>query len=139
MQQIERKQSNLLNAIMECEDDAARKIMYAELPKLEASKKQIEQELSFEEKSMIHLTKEQIAFFLSTLKNGDIDDTIFRKTLITIFVNKIYLYDDKLIFFFNATGKPTEIKNDLLNEVESINLSECSNIDQFGQPIRKAL
>lgn len=134
LQQIERKQSNLLNAIMECEDDAARKIMYAELPKLEASKKQIEQELSFEEKSMIHLTKEQIAFFLRTLKNGDIDDTIFRKTLITIFINKIYLYDDKLIFFFNTTGKPTEIKNDLLNEVESINLSECSNIDQFGQP-----
>lgn len=39
LQQIERKQNNLLNAIMECEDDTARKIMYAELPKLEESKK----------------------------------------------------------------------------------------------------
>lgn len=121
---------------MECEDDTARKIMYAELPKLEESKKQIEQELSLEEKSMIHLTKEQITFFLSTLKNGDTDDMRFRKTLITVFVNKIYLYDEKLIFFFNTTGKPIEIKNDLLSEVESIGITECSNIDQFGQPKR---
>ena len=34
-------------------------------------------------------------------KDGDIDDPAYRKSIVDIFVNSIFLYDDKLVIAFN--------------------------------------
>lgn len=41
-----------------------------------------------------------------------------KKTLIAIFVNAIYLYDDKITLIFNSGDKPITITIDLLNDIE---------------------
>ena len=68
-----------------------------------------------------------IAFFLYELKKGNVDDIEYRRALIATFINKIFLYDDKLIIHFNTDGEPVEITAELMEEVEKSNAkAECS-------------
>ncbi len=43
------------------------------------------------------LTKEQIVFWTSRFKDGDIDNPEYRKSIVDIFINSVFLYDDKLL------------------------------------------
>ncbi len=52
------------------------------------------------------------------MKNGDINDVKYRRALITVLINKIYLYDDKATIIFNTQDRPVEITEDLLNDIE---------------------
>jgi hypothetical protein len=47
------------------------------------------------------LTKEQITFWIDKFKDGDIDSQEYRRSVVDIFVNSIFLYDDKLIITLN--------------------------------------
>ena len=59
-----------------------------------------------------------VHFFLRKLKDGNVDDIKYRKTLINVFINKIYLYDDKLTIIFNSGDNPVTINDFLLSEIE---------------------
>jgi len=52
------------------------------------------------------LTVPMVHFFLRKLKDGNVDDIKYRRTLINVFINKIYLYDDKLTIIFNSGDNP---------------------------------
>ncbi len=52
------------------------------------------------------------------MKNGDINDIKYRRALISVLINKIYLYDDKATIIFNTQDRPVEITEDLLNDIE---------------------
>ena len=52
---------------------------------LDKAKKQYD----IESKKLVNLTEQQIKYFLLKLKDGNIDDIKYRKTLITMFINKI--------------------------------------------------
>lgn len=39
--------------------------------------------------------------------------------LITVFVNSIYLYDDKITLIFNSGDKPVSVDDKLLSEIEA--------------------
>lgn len=65
-------------------------------------KQQLEKAIA-EESSKHHvLTIQEVRFFLHKLKDGDINDIKYRKTLINVLVNRIYLYDDKMTILYNT-------------------------------------
>lgn len=64
------------------------------------------------------LTVPKIRFFLTSLKKGNINDLKYRKTLINIFVNKIFLYDDRVTITFNSGDEAVTINDVLLSEIE---------------------
>lgn len=78
----------------------------------------LEREIALEEKSYPMLTIPKVKFFLTDLKKGNINDIKYRKTLISVFVNAIYLYDDKITLIFNSGDKPVTINDLLLSEIE---------------------
>ena len=48
------------------------------------------------------------------------EDEKYRQMLVNALVNKIFLFDDKVIIYFNATDKePIEITKELREKVES--------------------
>jgi len=78
----------------------------------------LEAQLKEVELTQVLLEESQIRFFLTDLRKGDINDPKYRKMLINVLVNKIYLYDDKITIFFNVTdGKPIEITKEIRDEV----------------------
>lgn len=113
-----RKCKNLIDAIAECSIEGVRKSLYEKVSQVEQEQKTIEKEIALEEKVTPTLTIPKIEFFLKALKKGDINDMKYRRTLISVFINKIYLYDHKVTLFFNSGDKPVKIDDLLLSEIE---------------------
>ena len=79
-----RKQGNILAAIAECEQENVRKPLYGHLAALEEERGRLEQQLSVEQLSHVSLTEDEIKFFLSHLRNGNINDEKYRQTLVNL-------------------------------------------------------
>ncbi|MGF7049668.1 hypothetical protein J2T13_004189 [Paenibacillus sp. DS2015] len=121
LKENERKKNNILNAIAECDIDSVRKPMYGHLAMLETEKESLEKQIAVEQLSQVEISESEIRFFLSHLKNGNINDEKYRKTLINVFVNSIYLYDDKLTLILNSSDRPVTVEKSLIEEVEASN------------------
>ena len=117
----ERKRRNTVNAIMECEIESVRKTLYDEIPVLDSEHAEIEKQIAKEEAVFPTLTVPKIKFFLTALKKGNVNDVKYRKTLINIFVNKIFLYDDRVTITFNSGDEPVTLDDILLSEIEGTN------------------
>lgn len=103
---------------MECDIESVRKILYEQLALIEKQADDLEFQIAREMAGQVRLTAPEIKFFLTALKKGDPDTAKHKKTLIAIFVNAIYLYDDKITLIFNSGDKPVTITIDLLNDIE---------------------
>ena len=119
MRENERKQRNLMSAVAECDIDSVRKSLYVEISRLNTELDTLKNEYAIEQAGAVSLTITEVKFFLTQLRKGRADDISYRKTLINVFVNAIYLYDDKLVIFFNSGDKPVTIDDELLDQIEN--------------------
>lgn len=67
------------------------------------------------------LTKDHILYFLEQFKKLDYKDRDCQRRLIDVFVNSIFVYDDKLRIAFNFGGSDSTIT---LNEVDKADRGE---------------
>jgi hypothetical protein len=95
---VTKRIDNLLNAIEEGLMNASAQ---QRLTDLEAKKEDLEISIAKEKIEYAPLTKEQVVFWISRFKDGSIDDPAYRKSIVDIFVNSIFMYDDKLVIAFN--------------------------------------
>lgn len=82
------------------------------------------------------LTDNKIKFFLKSIRDGSADDEKSRRALIAVFVNAIYLYDDKFTLFLNIGGSPVNVDGALLDKVE--NAGGGSSILSDGVPKQRS-
>lgn len=114
---IDRAIDTLFDAL---EAGAAADQITARIQKKSEEHAAIEKQLSIAELNDTEMPSvEQIMFFLYQLKKRKVDDLRSRKALISIFVNAVYLYDDKITLILNANGKPVTISEPLLDEIEA--------------------
>lgn len=78
--------------------------------------------LAKEKNKIIEIDEQHIKFFLSQLKNGNIDDMTYRKKLINIFVNEIHLKEKELIIAFNVSKQKISLPVSLTDK-ENIDIS----------------
>ena len=138
---IDKRIGNILNSI---EEGIANASVKQRLDELEAKKADLEIAFAREKIEQTPLTKEQIVFWISRFKGGDIDDPAYRSSLVDIFVNAIFLYDDKIVITFNwKDGTKTvtfaELEDAMIGdegdaEASSSNNFECSHLDD-GSPL----
>ncbi|MCL1986766.1 MAG: recombinase family protein [Firmicutes bacterium] len=85
---------------------------------LEEEKAEIElQLLRISAKQPIEITKDMIFFWLTEFTGGDINDVGFRKKLIFAFVNRVFLYDDKLAVVYNPPQVAESVEQITLGKV----------------------
>ena len=118
LKEMERKRKNLLDAVMECEIETVRKTLYEQLAMIEQQLSDLNFQITRETVGQVRLTIPEIKFFLNDLRKGNPDTNKYKKTLISVFVNAIYLYDDKITLIFNSGDKPVTVNSDLLSEIE---------------------
>lgn len=76
-----------------------------ELAKLETEKNELEKKITFAEyDASTYLTRDQIKFWFEQFAEFDTNDEGARQYLVTYFINRIILYDDKMIIFYNHNG-----------------------------------
>lgn len=115
---VEKKRANLLNAVTECDIDVVRKSLYEQLAAIEERRAELEFNISVEKSKDVKITPNMIRFFLESLKDGSADDPAYRRALIAVFVNKIYLYDHKLTIHVNTGGDLVEITGEIIDSIE---------------------
>lgn len=49
----------------------------------------------------VQITKKEVTAWLKTFSRGDLMDPAFRQRIIDTFINSVYLYDNKVVIFFN--------------------------------------
>ena len=131
----ERKTANLNQAVAECDMPEVRKGLYTQLNELQIMKLELEKQLAIESnKWQFPMKPTEVKFFFRKLQKADITKLSVRKSLITVLVSRIELFDDgTATFIINAGDKPVTITEKLLEEVES-NLGQSSYIDCSSPP-----
>ncbi len=84
-------------------------------------------------------TKEEIVEWISKFKHGNINDMDYRREIIDIFVNSVYVYDDKIVFTYNfKDGSQTltlqEIESALSSELTSFSPPKRNHTIRCGLP-----
>ena len=97
----------------------------AELQKLEEDKKLIEEKIAQEEfKDSQKLTKERIEFWFEQFLYFDKTDKGAREYLVNYFINRIFLYDDRIVIIYNHDGdNRTDLSNEEIEEALSSDLT----------------
>lgn len=122
VQDVDKAISNLLDAIQQGLFNTSAK---QRLDDLESRKADLEISIAQEKIEKPMLTHEQIVFWISKFKDGDIDDPVYRKNIVDIFVNSVYLYDDKIVLMYNYKDGTKTI---------SFSEIECSDLDDSPPP-----
>ena len=111
LREAQRGIDNLLNAIQQ---GIFTKSTKNRLEELEAAKEELEVKIANEKLAKPKLTEEQILFYLLKFRVLDMSKQSHRQRLIDTFINRIYLYDDKLVITFNhKDGAQTITLNDI--------------------------
>ena len=111
--------------------------------KRQEEKTELEAQLALENKKERIISAQEVTHFLSVLQKSNFNDPLNRRAVINIFLNKIYLYDDKFRLVLNGNGQPVEIDNIMLDEIDDYfdsqtsDLAECSSVVADAPPKRK--
>lgn len=112
------------------------------LRELEAERENLKTEIEKEKIARPVIQREQVIYFLQRFKDGDVDDKEYQRQIIDMFINKVFLYDDKIIITYNYSGKKSEISADIVEETAeqaaSCNLN-CSSTECTSGPPDKRL
>ena len=73
----------------------------------------------------VPISEKEVLAWLSTFSRGDLMDPAFRKQIIDTFVNSVYLYDDKIVIFYNIKGARQT------SAIDPIDI--CDEIKEAGQ------
>lgn len=126
---------NLLNAIQQGILSPSTK---QRLEELEASKEEVEIKLANEQLMKPRVPESYVRSWLLQFRSLDITAQAGRKMLIDVFVNRIYLYDDKLVVTFNYKDNQKTIS--FADAQKSLKKVETgSDLDCPGAPCRVSL
>lgn len=103
------------------------------LTELEAQGQQLEDQIVKERVRNSKITKDQIKFFFSRLREKDPNDAYYKIVLIDTFVNRIYLYDDNIKIVLNHSRNDNEVTLNDINQA-FCEADESSSFKAFRAP-----
>lgn len=81
----------------------------------------------------ITLDEAHVAGWIRSFHGGDVTDPAYCQRLIDSFVNSIYLYDDKIVIFYNLTATPPETSpREMLEQIPEMKGSDLAG---YGLPL----
>lgn len=99
---------NEINKLVDAVTDApkpARSRMYEKIEHLDTQKIDLEIDIAkLRIASGIRCTEDEVIAWLKQFCDGDPLDMAFRERIIDVFINSVFLYDDKTVIFYNIKG-----------------------------------
>ena len=92
-----------VNLVKSLEAGRASDVIFSQIEKRQAEKTDLEAQLAKEKIQAPLLKYEQIKYFLDRFTKGDINDNEYRQALVDTFINRIYLFDDHMTIYYNAS------------------------------------
>jgi len=133
LREVDRKLDNLMKAI---EEGLFTRTTKERLDALEAQKDELTAKIADEKLRKPSFNADFIRFWLMKFRKFDISQQKQRKALIEIFVNAIFLYDDRMLITFNyKDGSQTIRFEDALTAAEAVGNS--SDLSSSARPREK--
>ena len=132
LREVDRKLDNLMKAI---EEGLFTRTTKERLDALEAQKDELTAKIADEKLRKPSFNADFIRFWLMKFRKFDISQQKQRKALIEIFVNAIFLYDDRMLITFNYKDGPQTIRfEDALTTTETVgNSSDLSGSARYEE------
>ena len=130
LKDLKRQNESLTNSLKYCEVDAVRKTIIDEMSKIENEKINTINAIKEEEKNHTYIEYDKVVYFLEQMRNGNVNDMRYRQRLINCFINKVFLWDDKIIISFNIK------KSDIATKLPDLKDLECSFEVSNGAPLK---
>ena len=134
--QLSEIEKSIMNITAAIEKGIASETLMNRLVQLEHEKKTLNKEIKAEEKFVYRIDRDQIVFWLSQFKYGNIEDENFRRRLIDLLVNSVTVWDEpdgyKITTAYNLTSCKTKTfrvdKNPAAEEATGFDFgeSECT-------------
>ena len=70
--------------------------------------------------------------WLKFMRRGDLMDEEYRKKIIELFINAVYLYDDRVAIFFNVKDCKQVSYIDM---IDATGWGACSDLKAYGSPV----
>ena len=141
---IEKEANAAVDFIVATDRAELRERYQAKLEQLEDRKADIQSQLSKLKIAVsIRYTHEQVVAWLKTICRGDPTDEVFQRRIIDVFINSVYVYDDKIVIFYNIRdGKQVSYMEasealeglDEESDIQNRGGPESSNINGSGLP-----
>lgn len=136
VEKIEKEFAALAEKLIATDSPGIIKAINEKAALLEARKADLEGELSsLRLRADLRLDQQEVEAYLNTFHNGDLLDEDFRRRLIHALVNCVYIWDDKVLIYYNVRGFESVSYIDALADAEQ--LSECSDSLSSGPPNTK--
>lgn len=138
MRDEQEAKANQMTSLRACKDEAVKQMIFEDLSKIAAEIENLEKQIELETARRENVTEEQVIKFLTRLADGDIHDIVYRRSLIRLLVNRIFLYDDRFTITFNSGDDEVEITDVLLENIEQAfdgeNLCLLNNVVHHKKP-----
>lgn len=116
---LEREIEKAVDAALEM-PKAARKPLYDKIERLGAEKEDVEIDLAkLRVANKIQFTEEEIVSWLQSFCKGDLFDMDFRRKIIDVFINSVFLFDDKIVIYYNLQGAKQISYIEMLEDVNA--------------------
>ena len=135
--QLKQNQKEIENIMKAIKQGIFTKSTKAELNKLENEQENIQTLIAREQIERPVISKEKIEDWIMNFAKTDLNREKQKQRLIDVFINSIYVYDDKLVLIFNYKDGEKCIDFDELSKVtkkENTHKSECSSLVTTGDP-----
>ena len=144
LSEVEKSITNITTAI---EKGIASETLMNRLVQLEHEKKTLNKEIKAEEKFVYRIDRDQIVFWLSQFKYGNIEDEDFRRRLIDLLVNSVTVWDEpdgyKITTAYNLTSCKTKTfrveKNPAAEEATGFDHGESECTDKLVAVVQFAI
>ena len=129
LRENERATENLFRAL---ENGQIVEVIAERITQKQKERKELEHMILVEEVSHVVPTVNEVRFFLNQFRKGNINDAKYRQALIDTFVNKIYLYDDKMTVLYNTQDSHLEVTIDDISS-SRVELVEPRGIEPLSE------
>ena len=104
LKEIEKKIENIMTAI---EEGLATQRMKERIKELETRESQLQEQINIEKHKICHsmLSQEQIVYWFTMFKEGDIHSEEFTDRLIDLFIEKVVVFPEKIVIYYNYIEK----------------------------------
>ena len=133
---LDKEIDDSIEVMIHNKSEVIRSKLEAKCDLLEQQKKSAEEELKelkFREDLLV--TEEQVEKFLRSFIGGDLLNKEYRRLLINTLVNKVYIWDDKIAIYYNVRGGKQIGHLDVIDYLDELAESECSDNLCYGEPI----
>ena len=102
--EVQRQIDRYIEAVVDL-PKSARASLHDKLEHLSDEKESLEIDLAkLRVANKVRLTEDEICQWLRSFCKGDLFDMEFRKRLIDVFINSVFVWDDKIIIYYNVKG-----------------------------------